>query len=63
MYLSHLNEFMILRNKEYEGEVLNEAESQRYVYLVDEILKPLQERLDILGESEWVDRHSFDYEY
>jgi hypothetical protein len=63
MYLSHLDEFMIMRNKEYEGEILSEAESQRYVYLVDRILKPLQEKLDELGESEWVDHHAFDYEY
>lgn len=63
IYKTYLDMFWVLREREFAGlEALLEEDTARYVFLLEEVLLPLQRELFDRGEDDFLEAHAFSYE-
>lgn len=59
IYIRNLQELDVLKQKKLQGKGLKEMDVNRYEFLIEEILLPIEAHFRKLGENEFLELHSF----
>jgi len=59
IYIRNLQELDVLKQKKLQGKGLKEMDVNRYEFLIEEILLPIEAHFIKLGENEFLELHSF----